>query len=254
MRFAGRLSRFADWRAMYSNGIGGSNQFLRPAQKLMTFTTLLFDLDGTLIDSRDDLASCVNLTLVEMGCVELSPETVYGFIGEGVFNLLERSISASRGFIAAEDETLRGVEIFRSIYMQNCLVETILYEGVTESLAQLSNYKMAVVTNKPADISARILDGLGISQYFTFVAGGDSFAERKPSALPILKTLEALGADAETALMIGDSGVDIRAAKNAGITSCGCLFGFRSRTELENEGADFLIGSFAELPAALKLR
>lgn len=217
----------------------------------MNFKCLLFDLDGTLIDSRDDLADSVNLTLSEMNLENLPSETIYNFIGEGVFNLLNRSISASLKRDSTEEFSNKGVEIFRGIYNENCLVKTKLYDGVKETLAELKGFKKAVITNKPHDFSVKILDELGILPHFQFVAGGDSFPERKPSAMPLLKTAEKLGFLPTECLMIGDSRVDIEAGKNAVMKTCGCVFGFRGPNELEKAGADFFIESFSELKKIL---
>lgn len=213
----------------------------------MKFKLLLFDLDGTLIDSRDDLADSVNLTLSEMNLGNLPSETIYNFIGEGVFNLLDRSISASLKRASTQELTDRGVEIFREIYNENCLVKTKLYDGVKETLGELKKFKKAVITNKPHDFSVKILDSLGVLQYFQVVSGGDSFPERKPSPVPLIKTAEKLGFSPAECLMIGDSRVDIEAGKNANIKTCGLINGFRGRDELEKAKADFLIKDFLEL-------
>ena len=213
----------------------------------MTFNCLLFDLDGTLIDSRDDLADSVNLTLSELNLVNLPSETIYNFIGEGVFNLVNRSISASLQRESEIDFSNHGVEIFRKIYAENCLIKTKLYEGVSETLDELGDYQKAVVTNKPHDFSVKILDELGIAKHFAEVVGGDSFPERKPSPVPLLRTIQKLGFSAEECLMIGDSRVDIEAGKNAKMKTCGCVFGFRGRDELEKAGAEFLIEKFFDL-------
>lgn len=219
----------------------------------MTVKCLLFDLDGTLIDSRDDLADSVNLTLSELDLEKLPPATIYNFIGEGVFNLIDRSISASLKQASTEEFSNRGVGIFRGIYDENCLVKTKLYDGVKETLAELKDFKKAVITNKPHDFSEKILDELGILQHFQFVAGGDSFPERKPNAMPLLKTVEMLGSLPTECLMIGDSRVDIEAGKNAEMKTCGCVFGFRGRDELQTAGADFLIEKFSDLMILFEL-
>ena len=212
---------------------------------------MLFDLDGTLIDSRDDLADSVNLMLSELNLANLPSETIYNFIGEGVFNLVNRSISASLQRESEIDFSNHGVEIFRKIYAENCLIKTKLYEGVSETLDELGDYQKAVITNKPHDFSVKILDELGIAKYFAEVVCGDSFPERKPSPVPILRTMEKLGFSAEECLMIGDSRVDIEAGKNAKMKTCGCIFGFRGRDELEKAGADYLIEKFSDLTQIL---
>lgn len=217
----------------------------------MNFKCLLFDLDGTLIDSRDDLADSVNLTLSELNLPNLPSETIYNFIGEGVFNLINRSISASLQREAEIEFSNHGVEIFRKIYAENCLIKTKLYEGVAETLEELGDYQKAVITNKPWDFSVKILEGLGISHHFKTVCGGDSFAERKPSPIPLVQTAKSLNFLPEECLMIGDSRVDIEAGKNANIKTCGCVFGFRGRDELEKAGADFMIKKFSDLTKIL---
>lgn len=218
----------------------------------MKFKCLLFDLDGTLIDSRDDLADSVNLTLSELNLANLPSETIYNFIGEGVFNLVNRSISASLQRESEIDFSNHGVEIFRNIYAENCLIKTKLYEGVSETLDELGDYQKAVITNKPHDFSVKILDELGIAKHFAEVVGGDSFTERKPSPVPLLRTIEKLGFSAEECLMIGDSRVDIEAGENAKMKTCGCIFGFRGRDELEKAGADYLIEKFGDLELLLE--
>jgi phosphoglycolate phosphatase len=219
----------------------------------MKIRCLLFDLDGTLVDSRDDLADAVNLTLSEMKLATLPVAAVYDFIGEGVFNLLDRSLSASAKTAASEQLTNRGVEIFRRHYEANCLVKTRLYDGVAAALAGMDGWQKAVVTNKPRDFSVKILEAFGIASHFALVAGGDSFPERKPSPLPLLRTAEKLACAPGECLMIGDSRVDVEAGKNAGMRTVGLTGGFRGRAELERAGADYLVADFAELARLLRL-
>lgn len=217
----------------------------------MNFECLLFDLDGTLIDSRDDLADSVNLTLLELRLKNLPSETIYNFIGEGVFNLVNRSISTSLEKESDIDFSNYGVEVFRKIYTENLVTKTRLYKGVAETLEALKDFPKAVVTNKPYDFSVEILTKLGINHHFSTVIGGDTFPERKPSPIPLLRATEKLGVSYEKSLMIGDSRVDIEAGKNAEMKTCGCLFGFRGRDELEKAGADFLIEKFSDLTQIL---
>ncbi len=213
----------------------------------MIFKCLLFDLDGTLIESRDDLADSVNLTLSELNLANLPSETIYNFIGEGVFNLVNRAISASLGKESGRGFAEKGVEIFRGYYAENLVTKTKLYEGVAETLEKLGDFPKAVITNKPHDFSVLILEKLGISKHFSSIVGGDSLPERKPSPVPLLFAVDNLGFAAEESLMIGDSWVDIEAGKNAKIKTCGCIYGFRGKDELEKAEADFLIQKFSDL-------
>lgn len=208
---------------------------------------LFFDLDGTLIDSRDDLADSVNLALAEMGFPLIPTESVYGFIGEGVFNLLLRSLRASREREPENELVDQAVDVFRRHYDGNCLVKTRLYDGVAETLDALTGFKKAVITNKPRDFSVKILEELGIAKYFDAVAGGDTYPKRKPDPMPLVETARALGIDIAECVMIGDSRVDIEAGKNAGIPTIGCVYGFRGREELIAGGADVLVEGFSEL-------
>lgn len=221
--------------------------FGNQANNFMIFKCLLFDLDGTLIDSRDDLADSVNLTLSELNLANLTSETIYNFIGEGVFNLVNRSISASLGKESDQGFAEKGVEIFRGYYAENLVAKTRLYEGVAETLEKLSDFPKAVITNKPHDFSVLILEKLGISQHFSLIVGGDSLPERKPSPVPLLFAVDNLGFAAEESLMIGDSWVDIEAGKNAKMKTCGCIYGFRGKGELDKAEADFLIEKFSDL-------
>lgn len=222
------------------------------ANDFMNFKCLLFDLDGTLIDSRDDLADSVNLMLAELKLAKLPSETIYNFIGEGVFNLVNRSISASLQNESDKEFSNFGVEVFRKIYAENLVTKTKLYEGVAETLEKLSDFPKAAVTNKPHNFSVLILEKLGIANHFSLVVGGDSFPERKPSPVPLLSAVEKLGFMVEESLMIGDSRVDIEAGKNAKMKTCGCIFGFRGRDELEKAGANFLIEKFGDLELLLE--
>lgn len=212
---------------------------------------LFFDLDGTLIDSRDDLADSVNLALAEMELKLIPTDSVYGFIGEGVFNLLSRSLRASLGQDADNGLVEKAIEIFRVHYGRNCLVKTRLYDGVAEILGELDGYRKAVITNKPRDFSVRILEAFGISGHFEAVAGGDTFPKRKPDPMPLLETARSLGIKITDCVMIGDSRIDIEAGQNAGVRTIGCTYGFRGQDELIAAGADELIEAFADLEKKL---
>lgn len=217
----------------------------------MRTKALLFDLDGTLINSRDDIADSVNLALAEMNFPLIERSAVFDFIGEGVVNLLRRSLTESLGENPDEARIKTAVEVFKIRYGENCLVKTVLYDEVARVLDQLNGFKKAVVTNKPYKFSVDILDGLRVSEYFETVAGGDTFPQRKPHAMPLLAVAESLGVGPEECVMIGDSRIDISAGKNAGTKTIGCIYGFRSRRELEEAGADLLIEKFTDLPDAL---
>jgi phosphoglycolate phosphatase len=216
----------------------------------MNINCLLLDLDGTLIDSRSDLASAVNLMLADIGRPQLSQPTIVSFVGEGMSTLVERALASDNHAGAVDLET--AVEIFRRHYQQHLLDQTVAYPGVFETLTDLQKLPMAVVTNKPLTMTTAILDGLNLSQFFTVVLGGDSLSERKPSPAPLIAAARKCGVPATECMMIGDTKIDILAGHAAQMTTCGFTAGFRGRDELRNAGADFLIDEFRELPALLR--
>lgn len=214
------------------------------------YDCLLFDLDGTLVDSRADLVTSVNLMLAEFGERELDGERVIGFVGEGARLLVERSLRAAWGREPAAPETEAGLDVFVRHYRDHLLDQTTLYPGVRETLGQigqLGRHPMAIVTNKPHGLTVALLEGLGLRHHFRAVIGGDSLPERKPSPLMVLEAARQCGVAATRALMIGDSPVDITAGQRAGAATCGYTGGFRRREELVSAGADYLIDHFAEL-------
>ncbi len=221
----------------------------------MKFTCLLFDLDGTLVDSRADLAASVNLMLGELGRERLPDEAIIGFVGEGARLLVERSLSASHGLSAEtapkDEETSAALAIFMHHYRDHLMDRTELYPGVREALDRLDGIPKAIITNKPYQFSVAILEALGLSDRFPVVIGGDSLPERKPSPLMLLEGARRCGATPAQTLMIGDSRIDIAAGRNAGMATCGFVGGFRGRDELLAAGADLLFERFEELPGLL---
>lgn len=177
---------------------------------------IVFDLDGTLVDSRRDIATSVNELLERLGRPCLPPERIYGFIGNGVRRLLERSLGEGS---AAEID--RAVEAYLPIYRSHLFDTTRPYPGVVEALEALGPERvLAVLTNKPRAESEALLSGLGLRHFFRRVCGGEDFPERKPHPAGIHALLEETGIRAERALMVGDSRVDVETARNAGIPVC----------------------------------
>ncbi len=173
---------------------------------------IIFDLDGTLVDSRRDIAASVNELLSSMGREQLPPERVFGFIGNGVRVLLERSLGGGA------DEIDAALERFLPIYRSHLLDTTRPYPGVIEALEALNpGRKMAVLTNKPTRESLALLEGLGLSRYFSQVHGGDAFPHRKPHRMGVDALIESTGARRERTLMVGDSRVDFETAHNSEI-------------------------------------
>lgn len=207
----------------------------------------LFDLDGTLIDSRADITLAINLTLAQMNLRPLQESDVADFVGNGVRPLIKRSLGCSAGR-EPEDATIQeAIRLFRKEYGDHMLDQTRLLPGVKEGLDLLSWARFAVVSNKPEDFSRRILDGLGIGDRFEIILGGDSIQKRKPDPESLLKAMDFCKCSPAETAMVGDSAVDIQAGKAAGIATCGVLGGFRPKEELEAAGPDIIIRSLLEL-------
>lgn len=207
----------------------------------------IFDLDGTLIDSRADICFALNLTLARLNIRTLPEARVADFVGEGVQKLVERSLQAATGRKAESALVEKAVRIFREEYGRHLLDRTCLCSGVTKALDLLAWACFAVVTNKPEDFSRRILGGLGIGNRFCAILGGDSVRNRKPHPEALLKAMTLCNASPSETVMVGDSRVDIEAGKAAAATTCGVLGGFRPGEELEEAGCDLLIGNLIEL-------
>lgn len=212
---------------------------------------LIFDLDGTLIDSKLDLALSINAMLEYMGRAPLPHDIIYGFVGNGAPVLVRRSLleGTSPGEIT-DAEADRGLAYFLSYYRAHMLDNTVPYPGVREGLALLARYPMAVLTNKPVIFSRAILDGLELSRYFRYVYGGNSFEKKKPDPSGVHVLLRDLHSTPAETMMVGDSDVDVRTARNAGIWSCGVTYGL-GIDSLRANPPDLLIDSLADLPSHL---
>ncbi len=190
--------------------------------KLSAVRALIFDLDGTLIDSKRDLILSVNAMLREMRRAELAEETIAAYVGHGAPQLVARALGES----ATEEELRCALQFFLGYYEDHKMDTTCAYPGVAETLERLAALPMAVLTNKPARISVRILDGLGLSKYFRAIYGGNSFETKKPDPLGAKTILREFRAAPEETLLIGDSEVDIQTARNAGTLAAAVNYGF----------------------------
>jgi len=207
---------------------------------------LMFDLDGTLIDSRLDLVLSVNATLRHMGRPELPHEAIYKLVGSGAAILVQRALGQG----ATEEESQRGLEYFLRYYREHMLDNTVAYPGVREALEMLKERSLAVLTNKPVKFSQAILDGLGLARYFRVVYGGNSFATKKPDPEGARVLLREFQASPKEAMLVGDSEVDVRTARNAGTWSCGVSYGLGPEG-FRAHPPDLLVDSLTELPAHL---
>jgi len=183
---------------------------------------LIFDLDGTLIDSKRDLIRSVNAMLREMGREQLHEDTISGYIGHGAPQLVGRALGDSTTEAARE----RALKFFLGYYENHKMDTTCAYPGVFEALEQLAAFPMAILTNKPVRVSVRILEGLGLAKYFRAVYGGNSFKTKKPDPFGTHVILRELGAAPSETMLIGDSEVDVQTARNAGTLAAAVNYGF----------------------------
>jgi phosphoglycolate phosphatase len=203
---------------------------------------LIFDLDGTLIDSKTDLANSLNQSLRERGLRELAREEIYSYVGNGVYNLIERSVRA-----VGSDDVEGALAHFMGIYDRRLLEQTRLYDGVADVLNYFRGVPLALITNKSMRFTRAIVDGLGVTHYFHPLLARDSLPQCKPHPAPITHCIEIHEARRTYTWMVGDGATDITAGKAAGVRTCGCLYGFRSEEEVRGAAPDLLIHEPREL-------
>jgi phosphoglycolate phosphatase len=222
---------------------------------------LVFDLDGTLIDSAKDLCNSVNAALDHCGHPPLPDKQIATFIGDGVLMLMRRALAVAYGGEADEVLLNKAYAFFLDYYREHKLDYTYAYAGVKEALAALrqsSNNeprKMAVLTNKPVRPARAICEALGLAPYFMSIYGGNSFNTKKPDPEGLRMVMTEAGVRPEETVMIGDSEVDVQTARSAGAWVVGCTFGLAPQT-LETAPPDILAGSpsdWTEVLAAEKM-
>lgn len=204
---------------------------------------LIFDLDGTLIDSKRDLADSVNAMRLWKGLAPLADELVYSYVGDGAPTLVRRALPG-----ASEADLPDALRYFLDYYRAHMLDATTLYPGVREALNQLHHAQvpMAVLTNKPVKFSVQLIQGLGLEEHFFRVYGGNSFEEKKPHPMGIDSLIVESGAARNRTMMVGDSAVDVRTARNARVQACGVSWGFQPET-FADAPPDFVIDDMATL-------
>ena len=216
------------------------------------FEALIFDLDGTLIDSAPDVCASVNRALAGMGRRELALEETKDMVGWGGRVLMERAL-AKTGEAGTEDEIDRALEGFLSTYAAHPAEHTIVFPGALQALEGFrdAGVKMAICTNKPTATTPPVLQAMGLDGFFDVISCGDAVPHKKPDGRHVKLVVEQLGATLETTAMIGDSENDISAAIDAGIKSVAVTFGY-AHVPLEELGADALIDHFDDLPRMLR--
>jgi phosphoglycolate phosphatase len=221
---------------------------------------LVFDLDGTLIDSAQDLCNSVNATLTQFNRPPLPDEVIASYIGNGALLLVRRAFATDDGIEPDEETLAKGYAFFLDYYREHKLDYTYAYEGVLEALAALRTVHdqadvpgrvMAVLTNKPVRPARAICEALGLAPYFLNIYGGNSFSTKKPDPEGIFALMQQAGARPEQTVMIGDSRVDVQTARNAGAWCVGCTFGLAPGS-LEAIPPDVLVDSPIDWTAALR--
>jgi len=213
---------------------------------MQLFELVIFDLDGTLVDSQYDLSAAVNYTRSLYGLSALKIEEVRGFVGDGVRVLIEKALPGVTGH-----DIESAVIKFKAYYGEHLLDSTRLYPGVKLTLEETPNIIKAILTNKPEEFSKAIVKGLKIDKFFEVISGGDSGLKRKPDPAPILDIINRLNISSRRTLMVGDGVNDIIASKAAGINCVAVEYGYSKPETLRELKPDYVIKSIDELKTIL---
>lgn len=210
---------------------------------------IVFDLDGTLIDSARDLVMATNQTRAHFGLPPLEAGVIQSYVGNGAEKLVQRAL----GWHASEELVSKALAYFVKYYRGHSLAHTKLYPGVKKLVASLAagGHTLAVLTNKPVKISTDIIEGLGLGPHFRRIYGGDSFAQKKPDPIGITALMEETASEREDTWMIGDSGVDVETARNAKVRVCGVAWGFQPES-FKTHPPDIIVLEPRELLKALE--
>ena len=188
---------------------------------------LMFDFDGTLIDSKVDIATSVNLTLRDLGFPQRTHEEIFSFVGDGVKRLLH--LSVGEGNVETYEEALC---IFREHYLTHCMDTTRFYPGILDVLRHFDGVRKAVVTNKSLEYTLRIIEGLKANDFFVAIESPEDSSELKPDPGMLLKVLDKLAVPPAQTMMVGDSTNDVRAARAAGVKACAVGYGYGHREKV----------------------
>jgi phosphoglycolate phosphatase len=210
---------------------------------------IVFDLDGTLVDSKRDLADAANALIAELGGAPLTEEQVAGMVGEGAALLVRRALRAS----GVEPDVRGALARFLELYDERLLDHTTAYDGIVDALTDLGACApMAVLTNKPTRAAERILSGLGLRDRFRDVIGGDTPVGRKPDPAGLLELIARAGSTPATTWLVGDSRVDLETARRAGVRICLARYGFGYTFKVEDfDGREHFVDAPGELAVIL---
>lgn len=212
----------------------------------MKIRLIIFDLDGTLVNSSVDITNALNYAIEPYGLEKLTVENTISLVGEGITRMIEKLLSG--GEAALQPLVLKR---FLDYYTEHLTDFTVPYPGVRETLELLGNYRKSVISNKREDLSRRLLENLGLSGYFDIIWGSDSVQGKKPSPVPILEMLKKVSCSAGEAVIVGDSNYDIEAGKSAGVRTVAVSYGYRDVSLLID--ADVIIDNMKDLLSVLDI-
>ncbi|MDO8446489.1 MAG: HAD-IA family hydrolase [Deltaproteobacteria bacterium] len=211
----------------------------------MPIKLVIFDLDGTLVNSITDITNSLNYATEPFGLYPKTVEEVAALVGEGITKVIERVLGDER--LQYRDDV---VKRFLAFYSEHIVDNTFPYPGVKETLERLSGLKKAVISNKREALSIKVLEALDLLRFFDLVIGSDSTNEKKPSPVPVLHVISTMGLTPEDSIMVGDSDLDIAAGKSAGVKTVGVTYGYRDRAFLTD--ADYIIDEIKDLPLIIQ--
>lgn len=214
-------------------------------QKYQNIKFVIFDLDGTLVDSRRDIASAIGVALSAVGGPRVSREQIYPLIGLPLVEMFKRLLPTSRA-----DRVEEAAEAYRNHYFDHCADQSELYDGVMVCLEGLRPRPLAIATTKMTFMAVRLVEQLGMDKYFQCVQGSDGIPH-KPDPTILKMVMEKLGLRPEQGMMVGDTLMDILAGKNAGLKTCAVTYGIGEQADLQASRPDLLLHSLADLPRIL---
>jgi phosphoglycolate phosphatase-like HAD superfamily hydrolase len=203
---------------------------------------IIFDIDGTLVDARRDITDSVNFMLKDLGRGKKSLEQVSSYIGGGVRDLVEKSLGTKE-----KNAVEKGIEIFSGYYREHFADNSKLYPNVKETLEHFKAKKMAVMTNRKKEFAQKILERMGIDEYFAWIQGADREDCMKPSSCPVDSLKSKFDAPKDRTVLVGDMDIDVNTGKRSGILTCAVTYGIGDKDSLLKARPDFLIDDFGEL-------
>lgn len=204
---------------------------------------LIFDLDGTLVDSLRDIALSVNFTLQKLGLQPLPEKQIQSYVGDGISLLLSRCLQTQRE--PTKSLLKEALNVYENHHIEHCLDHATLYPDVENVLSYFQNKNKVIISNKPEIFTKKVVQGLGLAPHFDILLGGDSLQEKKPSPMPILYVLDKLRRQSRSAVMIGDGQQDILCGKAAGVWTCGVTYGFHAQDSVAD--ADFIVDQIGKI-------